>query len=50
MIKPRTILLVLLLALFHLGRARWTEKEAFDWYHQYTWGAGVNYIPAYADN
>ena len=50
MIKISSFLLVLLLALSYQGKARWTEKEAFDWYHHYTWGAGVNYIPAYADN
>jgi hypothetical protein len=40
------ILLVLAIAV----SSKWTEKEAFDWYGRYAWGAGVNYIPAYADN
>lgn len=29
---------------------RWTEQQAADWYRGFSWGAGVNYIPAYADN
>lgn len=46
----RIHLLLLLLALAVGSLGRWTEKEAFEWYGRYVWGAGVNYIPAYADN
>lgn len=42
--------LCLVLFIIVASNARWTEEEAFDWYRRYTWGAGVNYIPAYADN
>jgi len=48
--QANTIKLAVLLCIFGLVCTRWTEKQAFDWYRQYLWGAGVNYIPAYADN
>lgn len=29
---------------------RWSVEKANNWYSQRKWSAGVNYIPAYADN
>ena len=48
---PKQIhILTLLLILSFLSEARWTEEQAHQWYNKYKWGAGVNYIPAYAVN
>jgi len=33
-----------------LVSCRWSEAQAYEWHQLYPWGAGVNYIPAYADN
>lgn len=30
--------------------ARWSEEQAWKWYNNTNWSAGVNYIPAYAAN
>lgn len=32
------------------GRARWTERQAQDWYRQYPWLSGCNFIPHTAIN
>lgn len=32
------------------GQSRWSEEKANQWYSRFKWGAGVNYIPAYAVN
>lgn len=45
-----TFLLSTLAILFVSISSRWTEEQAVNWYNQYEWGAGVNYIPAYAVN
>lgn len=42
------ISLILLFLVY--AHCRWTEQQAQNWYKRYSWGAGVNYIPAYADN
>lgn len=42
--------LCICLTLLTLIAARWTEDQANKWYSQYSWSAGVNYIPAYAVN
>jgi hypothetical protein len=39
-----------LIVLIVACNARWTEDQAWKWYNQSAWSAGVNYIPAYADN
>ena len=33
-----------------IASSRWTEEQANEWYSKYSWGAGVNYTPAYAVN
>lgn len=46
----RNLILLIVALLLGAVSARWTEKQAAEWYSKYSWGAGVNYIPAYADN
>lgn len=48
--KITDLTLCVLLLLLAVAHARWTEQQAADWYSAFSWGAGVNYIPAYADN
>ena len=39
-----------LLVFIIVVQGRWSEEKAKEWYGKYSWGAGVNYTPAYADN
>jgi hypothetical protein len=44
-----TLMCLMCLTVFSQG-VRWSEKQIWDWYKQYDWFCGVNYIPSNAIN